>query len=168
MPSLAASAPATSTVTAAGRRLLMQDTGQLWIFAGNGDGSFRHTSSIPVGRRSQRADHYSGKPQDCPDLLVGNGFGDVLHLRGKGDGTFQISGNRVSPTVVPNLPGPRSGRRTRRQPARQQRHRSDPSSGGSGGLPRCRRCPGHPTTQRWRVHWFLRLDKGATLPMPWS
>ncbi len=37
---------------------------------------------------------------------MGNGFGDVLHLAGKGDGTFQISGNRVSLDVVPNLLGP--------------------------------------------------------------
>jgi hypothetical protein len=39
------------------------------------------------------------------DLLVGNGFGDVLHLAGKGDGTFQIRGNRVSLSVVPDLFG---------------------------------------------------------------
>jgi len=38
-------------------------------------------------------------------VVVGNGFGDVLHLAGKGDGTFQITGNRVSLSVVPNLLG---------------------------------------------------------------
>ncbi len=37
---------------------------------------------------------------------MGNGFGDVLILEGKGDGTFQIQGNRVSLSVVPNLLGP--------------------------------------------------------------
>ena len=42
----------------------------------------------------------------CLNLLVGNGFGDVLILEGKGDGTFQIQGNRVSLSVVPNLLGP--------------------------------------------------------------
>ena len=40
------------------------------------------------------------------DLLVGNGFGDVLILVGKGNGTFQIEGSRVSLSVVPNLLGP--------------------------------------------------------------
>src|SRR5262249_33957498 len=30
------------------------------------------------------------------DLLVGTPFGDVLHLQGKGDGTFQFPGSRVS------------------------------------------------------------------------
>ena len=40
------------------------------------------------------------------NLLVGNGFGDVLILEGKGDGTFQIQGSRVSLSVVPNLLGP--------------------------------------------------------------
>ena len=42
----------------------------------------------------------------CSNLLVGNGFGDVLILEGKGDGTFQIQGSRVSLSVVPNLLGP--------------------------------------------------------------
>ena len=37
---------------------------------------------------------------------MGNGFGDVLILEGKGDGTFQIQGSRVSLSVVPNLLGP--------------------------------------------------------------
>ena len=40
------------------------------------------------------------------DLLVGNGYGDVLVLDGKGDGTFQIQGSRVSLSVVPDLLGP--------------------------------------------------------------
>ncbi len=43
---------------------------------------------------------------DFLDLLIGNGFGDVLHLEGKGDGTFQIQGRRVSLSVVPDLFGP--------------------------------------------------------------
>ena len=27
----------------------MEDTGQVWIYTGNGNGTFRHTFSIPVG-----------------------------------------------------------------------------------------------------------------------
>ena len=48
------------------------------------------------------------------NLLVGNGFGDVLILEGKGDGTFQIQGSRVSLSVVPNLLGPGAGGRAGR------------------------------------------------------
>jgi hypothetical protein len=33
------------------------------------------------------------------DLLVGDPFGDVLHLQGKGDGSFQVAGNRASLSV---------------------------------------------------------------------
>ena len=29
--------------------VLMEDTGPLWIYSGNGNGTFRHTFSIPVG-----------------------------------------------------------------------------------------------------------------------
>src|SRR5262249_50323354 len=39
------------------------------------------------------------------DLLVGNGYGDLLHLEGRGDGTFQIRGKKVSLSVLPDLFG---------------------------------------------------------------
>ena len=84
--------------------ILMEDTGQLWIYLGTGAGTFRHTTSIPVGDQATglrvvQADN--GRL----DLLVGNGFGDVLRLEGRGDGTFQISGKRVSLSVIPDLLG---------------------------------------------------------------
>jgi hypothetical protein len=40
------------------------------------------------------------------DLLVGNPFGDVLRLRGRGDGTFGPPGSRVALAVQPDLLGP--------------------------------------------------------------
>ena len=84
----------------------MEDTGQLWIYSGNGDGTFRHTFSIPVGDEATGLSVVPGSGNGLLNLLVGNGFGDVLTLEGKGDGTFQIQGSRVSLSVVPNLLGP--------------------------------------------------------------
>ncbi len=86
--------------------LLMEDTGQLWIYSGNGNGTFRHTFSIPVGDQATGLSVVPGNSPGLLNLLVGNGFGDVLTLEGKGDGTFQIQGSRVSLSVVPNLLGP--------------------------------------------------------------
>src|SRR5262249_13862703 len=86
--------------------VLMEDTGQLWIYSGNGDGTFRHTFSIPVGDQATGLSVVPAGGNGLLNLLVGNGFGDVLTLQGKGDGTFQIQGSRVSLSVVPNLLGP--------------------------------------------------------------
>src|SRR5262249_22089044 len=85
--------------------VLMEDTGEVWIYSGDGSGHFRHTFSIPVGNEATGLIVVPGTRRGLFDLLVGNGFGDVLILEGKGDGTFQIRGNRVSLSVVPNLLG---------------------------------------------------------------
>ncbi len=85
--------------------VLMQDTGQVWIYTNNGNGTFTHTFTIAVGTEATGLSVVPGSTLGLFDLLVGNGFGDVLHLVGKGDGTFQISGNRVSLSVVPDLLG---------------------------------------------------------------
>jgi hypothetical protein len=85
--------------------VLMEDTGEVWIYSGDGSGHFRHTFSIPVGNEATGLTVVPGTRPGLFDLLVGNGFGDVLILEGKGDGTFQIRGNRVSLSVVPNLLG---------------------------------------------------------------
>jgi hypothetical protein len=86
--------------------VLMEDTGELWIYSGRGDGTFEHTFSIAVGDEATALTVVPGAGGGRLNLLVGNGFGDVLTLAGKGDGTFQIQGNRVSLSVVPNLLGP--------------------------------------------------------------
>jgi hypothetical protein len=86
--------------------VLMEDSGKLWIYSGSGNGAFRHTFSIPVGAEATGLSVYPGSAPGLWNLLVGNGFGDVLILEGKGDGTFQIQGSRVSLSVVPDLLGP--------------------------------------------------------------
>jgi hypothetical protein len=86
--------------------VLMEDTGQLWIFSGAGDGTFERSFTVSVGDQATGLSVAPGVGSGLLDLLVGNGFGDVLHLEGKGDGTFQIRGNRVSLSVVPDLFGP--------------------------------------------------------------
>lgn len=144
---------------------LMQDTGQLWIFAGNGDGTFRHSTTIPVGDEASGLTIVPGSSPGLLDLLVGNGFGDVLHLRGKGDGTFQISGNRVSLSVVPNLLGPgQAGVLVGNQQDNSVTVQT-PTSGGSQLTTVQSLSGNNPTTQLapGDVRWFL-LDKGATLP----
>lgn len=85
--------------------VLMEDTGELWIFTQQANRSFRHTFTIPVGDQATGLSVIPGNSEGVLDLLVGNGFGDVLHLAGRGDGTFQILGNRVSLSVVPDLFG---------------------------------------------------------------
>ena len=101
--------------------VLMEDTGEIWIYSGNGNGTFRHTFSIPVGDEATGLIGGAGSGPGSVDLLVGNGFGDVLILEGKGDGTFQIQGSRVSLSVVPNLLGPGQAGRAGRRPAEQPR-----------------------------------------------
>jgi hypothetical protein len=145
--------------------VLMEDTGQVWIYTGHGDGTFTHTFTIPVGDQATGLSVVPGGGAGLLDLLVGNGFGDVLHLEGKGDGTFQISGNRVSLAVVPDLLGPG-------QPGvlvgnQQDNHVTvqGPSSSGTGFTPVQTLEAATPSGQLapGDVAWFL-LDRNATLP----
>jgi hypothetical protein len=79
--------------------ILMKDRAEVWIYTGNGDRTFSHSFSIPVGASPTGLNVVRNPQTGLPDLLVGDPFGDVLHLQGKGDGTFQIAGNRASIAV---------------------------------------------------------------------
>jgi hypothetical protein len=76
--------------------ILMKDRGEVWIFSGNGDGTFTHTFTIPAGAQPTGLNLVRNPQTGFEDLLVGDPFGDVLHLQGKGDGTFQVAGRRTT------------------------------------------------------------------------
>jgi hypothetical protein len=76
--------------------ILMLDRAEVWIFTGNGDGTFRHTFTIAAGASPTGLNVVRNPQTGHLDLLVGDPFGDVLRLQGKGDGTFQVVGSRVS------------------------------------------------------------------------
>jgi hypothetical protein len=145
--------------------VLMEDTGSLWIYSSNGDGTFRHTFSIPVGDLATGLTVVSAGGSGLLNLLVGNGFGDVLTLVGKGDGSFQIQGNRVSLSVVPNLLGPgQAGVLV----GNQQDNRvtvQAPSASGSQYTPVQTLSSSSSSAQMapGDVEWAV-LDRGATLP----
>jgi len=69
--------------------ILMEDRGEVWIYTNNGDGTFTLGQQIPVGSQATGLSVVPGSSSGLFDLLVGNPFGDVLIIHGKGDGTFQ-------------------------------------------------------------------------------
>src|SRR5947209_13394659 len=82
----------------------MEDRGAVWVYTNQGDGTFSHTFSIAVGSLAVGSSPTGLSVVRNPrtgflDLLVGDPFGDVLHLQGKGDGTFQLAGSRTSLAV---------------------------------------------------------------------
>src|SRR5262249_1684265 len=68
------------------------------VYTGDGQGHFTHTFSIAVGISPTGLNVLRNPQTGFLDLLVG-GSGDVLRLQGKGDGTFQFPGRRVSLAV---------------------------------------------------------------------
>jgi hypothetical protein len=76
--------------------LLMKDRAEVWIYSGNGDGTFTHTFTLPAGAQPTGLNLVRNPQTGQEDLLVGDPFGDVLHLQGKGDGTFQVAGRRTA------------------------------------------------------------------------
>jgi hypothetical protein len=77
----------------------MEDSAQVWIYTNDGHGHFTHTFTIAAGTSPTGLNVVRNAKTGFLDLLVGDPFGDVLRLQGKGDGTFQAAGSRVSLAV---------------------------------------------------------------------
>jgi hypothetical protein len=69
--------------------ILNQDSGDLSIFLGDGHGGFTQRLRLSAGNLPTGLAVNDVNGDGKLDLLVGNEFGDVLTLLGRGDGTFQ-------------------------------------------------------------------------------
>src|SRR5262249_16031982 len=76
--------------------ILMEDHGEVWIYTGDGHGHFTHTFSMAAGTTPTGLNVIRNGLTRFLDLLVGDPFGDILHLQGSGHGTFQFAGSRTS------------------------------------------------------------------------
>jgi hypothetical protein len=142
--------------------ILMKDRAEVWVYTGTGDGTFRHTFSIPAGANPTGLNTVRNPQTGQLDLLVGDPFGDVLHLQGKGDGTFQAPGSRVSLAVADLDNG---------QPAalvaNQQTDRvtvQAPAAGGASFAPVVTLADGAGSTLAPGAVQWARLDKNSALP----
>jgi subtilisin-like proprotein convertase family protein len=94
--------------------VLMEDRGEIWLYLGNaaggpageaaesseplnragwwlplGDGTFRRGSTVSAGSTPTGLSAADLDGDGLLDLMVGNGFGDLLFILGNGDGTFR-------------------------------------------------------------------------------
>jgi hypothetical protein len=73
--------------------ILVEDTAEVWVYRGNGDGTFTHPTNFvcKVGTQATELSVIVDPQTGFLDLLVGNSFGNMQQLLGNGDGTFQLS-----------------------------------------------------------------------------
>jgi hypothetical protein len=69
--------------------ILNQDSGDVSVFLGDGHGGFAPRLRLAAGNQPTGLAVADVNGDGKADLLVGNGFGDVLALLGNGDGSFQ-------------------------------------------------------------------------------
>jgi uncharacterized repeat protein (TIGR01451 family) len=84
--------------------VLMEDRGEVWIYTGNGDGTFTFDGKpLLVGNLATGLSLAPGSGAGKYDLVVGDQFGDVQRLEGDGRGSFlPFSGDGV-PLAVQTL-----------------------------------------------------------------
>ena len=86
--------------------ILMEDLGQVWIYANDGKGTFSFKSYVSVGPAPTGLSLYVNPTTKELDLLVGDSSGDILQLQGKGDGTFTVlNGNSADLELNPYADG---------------------------------------------------------------
>jgi hypothetical protein len=69
--------------------ILMEDTSEVWIYRNKGGGKFNHFDTVPAGNAPTGLSKFVDPTTGLIDLVVGDEAGDVLILRGRGDGRFQ-------------------------------------------------------------------------------
>jgi hypothetical protein len=69
--------------------VLLPDRAEVWVYLGNGDGTFTFFSAAPAGDLPTGLSLAPGARPGVLDLLVGNEFGDVRRLAGDGRGYFR-------------------------------------------------------------------------------
>jgi FG-GAP-like repeat len=87
--------------------ILMEDRGEVWLYRGLGDGNFVLLTRIGAGLSPTglSADDLNG--DGLIDLLVGNGFGDILFILSNGDGSFRpfVRVDQRVPFIATDLDG---------------------------------------------------------------
>lgn len=76
--------------------------GQVFVYLGRGDGTFRFVAANPAGDSPLGLTVYIDPETGRRDLLIGNSAGDILRLVGNGDGTFAPPppGSRASLSIL--------------------------------------------------------------------
>ncbi|MFO0878191.1 MAG: VCBS repeat-containing protein [Gemmataceae bacterium] len=87
--------------------VLVRDSGEVWVYTGDGHGGFTLASRTPAGDRPTGLATADADGDGRLDLLVTNAYGDVLPLLSQGDGTFRtyVAGGREVALAVADLDG---------------------------------------------------------------
>lgn len=87
--------------------ILMEDRGEVWLYRGQGDGTFVLQTTVSASLEPTGLNVDDLNRDGKLDLLVGNGYGDILFILGNGDGTFRpfVRADKHVPLVVTDVNG---------------------------------------------------------------